>query len=372
MDASSPAVFEDRRDAGRRLAARLERFRHEAPIVLALPRGGVPVADTIAEALAAPLDLLVTRSLGEPGYRVGAVAEGGLSIVDHERARLLGIDAETLMAMRGRASLAVQAAARRLRDGRARLDVVGRTVLVVDDGMGSGNSAAAAVRTVRRRGAARIVLAVPVAGPAALERLRAEADEVVCLEQASTARWYARAGRVSDAEITAALADRPEPGHLHLPEGARGVVVVAAADGVVRAALSAMGFATLAAGSHDEADSLAGAVRWLRGLPSVRDLAIGCFGAGPTAETVLGAAALTTEISAVVAAGGHPERVTAPSGAATLLVIGGEDRELLELERASGRYEIAVVAGASHDFAEPGALEQVAHLAGGWFAHHTW
>jgi hypothetical protein len=176
---------------------------------------------------------------------------------------------------------------------------------------------------------------------------------------------------VSDAEIASALAIRPAPEPLHLPEGARGAVVLAGAHGPVRQTLDAMGFATLALGPQADAGAIVDAITDLRALPGVGTLAIGCFGLGPAAEAALGAAALTTEISAVVAAGGRPDHVTAPISAATLLVLGGEDRHLLALARDCGRHELAVVAGASHDFAEPGALDQVAHLAGTWFARHT-
>jgi putative phosphoribosyl transferase len=365
------AVFRDRRDAGRRLAARLARVRHEAPVVLAIPRGGVPLAEEIADALGAPLDLLVVHSLGDPGAQVGAVAEGGLAVVDHDRAASLGIGADALAAMRGRGGLTVEAAARRLRDGRPRLDLVGRTVLLVDDGVGTGDVAIAATRAARRRGAARIVLAVPIAGPGALARLRLEADEVVCLEVAPTARWYERAAQVTDAEIAAALGVRTQPSSMHLPEAARGAVIVVSTAGAVRAALDGIGFATYGLPPDADAATIADTAGRLRSRPAVERLAIGCFGLGPAAEEALAAAALTPEINAVVAAGGRPDHVATSNGAATLLVIGGEDRHVLALARGSGRHEIAVVAGASHDFAEPGAIEQVAHLTAAWFARHA-
>ena len=205
MSTTSPAVFRDRGDAGRRLAARLERLRHEAPVVLALPRGGVPVAGEVAAALAAPLDVIVVHKLGDPDARFGAVAEDGLAVVDHDRARELGIDPTRLSALREQAGAMAATSGWRLRRGRTPHDIVGRTVVLVDDGVGTGDSAIAAARTARRRGAARIVLAVPVARAAALARLGEELDEVVCVEVAPIARWYEHAPAVSDAEIIGAL-----------------------------------------------------------------------------------------------------------------------------------------------------------------------
>jgi putative phosphoribosyl transferase len=373
-------LYRDRRDAGRRLSARVERLRHEAPLVLAIPRGGVPVAVEVAQALAAPLDVLVVHKVGAPGERVGAVAEGGLAVIDHDRVRTLNLSAEALARQRDRAGADADSAARRLRDGAAPLDLVGRTVLIVDDGAGTGASAIAAARTARRRGAARIVLGLPVAGAAVLTRLGEEVDEIVCVEVEPLARWYEDSPASADSEIVAALhgeRSMRDP-RLHLPQAARGVIVLAAADELVRRTLDDMGFATLQIPSED-VDGLGAAVVHLRELPATAHLGLGLFGLGATASVVLAAAAAGRDVGAVVAAGGRPDRVAARIAdlvAPTMLVLGGEDRSGLRLARtlsahipAPARY-LAVVAGASHDFVEPGALGQVAHLAGGWFARH--
>jgi putative phosphoribosyl transferase len=270
--------------------------------------------------------------------------------------------------------------ARRLRGGRPPRDIVGRTVLLVDDGVGTGDSAVAAAHTARRRGAARIVLAVPVARTAALARLGEELDEIVCIEVGPLARWYEHAPAISDAEITGALAATARrPGDwLHVPEAARGAVVLAAPSETVRRALSGMGFATLAlVAAGADAATVVAAGRRLRAEPATKRLPIGCFGLGDTAEAVLVAAA-GFDFRAVVAAGGRPDRAAPQLGrvsAATLLVIGGEDRHVLRLAREagdqlSGEHGLAVVPGATHDFSQPGTLEQVAHHAGAWFARH--
>jgi predicted phosphoribosyltransferase len=375
MSATSSAVFRDRSEAGRRLAVRLERLRHEAPVVLALPRGGVPVAAEVAAALAAPLDVIAVHKLGDPGGRFGAVAEDGVAVVDHDRALALGVDPARLSALREQAGVAAAESVRRLRAGGPPRDIVGRTVVLVDDGVGTGDAAIAAARTARRRGAARIVLAVPVASASAFARLGEELDEVVCVEIAPPARWYEHAPQVSDAAIIAALA---RAGHaqesLRVPEGARGAVVLATPIGPVRRTLAAMGYAILELQDDGTIDA---ALQRLRSTPATKGLPIGCFGLGDAAETALDAAA-ANDVRAVVAAGGRPDRAgsSLPSvTAATLLVVGGEDRHVLRLAReigtrVTGDHGLAVVPGADHDFTQPGALEQVAHHTGAWFARH--
>lgn len=380
MGATTPAAFKDRTDAGRTLAVQLARLRREAPVVLAVPRGGVPVAAEVAAALAAPLDILVVHKLGEPGGHFGAVAEGGLAVVDHARATALGIGSEALSTMRDRAAEAADADARRLRSGVARRDVVGRTVILVDDGLDTGNSAIAAARTARRRGAGRIVLATPVAAAAALSRLGEEVDELVCVEVAAAARWYERAATSSDAEINAALrAGGPRLGpELHVPEAARGLILTAGAGELVCRRFRTMGFAVCELPTDSGAEAFEHATELLAKRPAVRFLGVGYFGFGPAADAALRAAS-RTGVRAVVTAGGRPDRADAALTdltAATLLIVGGEDRLLVRLARASSRRlaaterQVAVVAGAGHDFAEPGALAQVAHLGGAWFARH--
>lgn len=381
------AVFRDRRDAGRRLAARLEHLRPEAPVVLAVPRGGLPVAQEVAQALGAPLDVLTVRKVGEPRSRYGAVAEGGIAVIDHDDAARLGIDAAALAAAREHALADVEQQARHHRDGRAPLDIAGRTVVLIDDGIGTGRSAIAAAHAARRRGAARIVLAVPVSGSAALARVSEELDEVVCIEVGPLARWYEDAPFVTDAEIRSALAAQSEvttetvelPGgvtaRLVVPQAARGAVILATDHAPVAEILRNRGFATLALRPEPSAP-FRDAAAWLHGYPATERLGLGLYGSGATAVAAL-ASARECEAQAVVAAGGRPDRAELPGPAvAVLLVVGGEDRTLLRLARTAQQQferdagQLAVVAGATHAFAEHGAVEQVAHLAAGWFAAH--
>lgn len=362
MSTTTDAVFADRTDAGRRLAARAGRLRSEAPVVLAIPTGGVPVAAEVAKALASPLDVLVVRKLGRPGHRFGAVAEGGIAVVDHERVRRAGVGAHERSLARLDAEEAADRIAARLRAGRPPYDIVGRTVLIVDDGVGTGDSAIAAARTARHRGAARVVLAVPAVDSVALARLAKEVDEIVFAEVTSAARWYAHGEPPGEREVEAALGPQHPDGRLHLPEGARGAVVVAGGDGLLLGRLHDMGFAALVASGDDIAE----AVERLSARPETSQLAVGVLGLGEAADAALGAAG---GVRAVVAAGALPEPGLVVLSPATLLVVGGEDRHGLELARATG-LPVAVVPGAQRTFAEPGALEQVGHLAGAWFAQH--
>jgi putative phosphoribosyl transferase len=378
VDRTSAAVFRDRREAGRRLAARVARFRREAPVVLALSRGGVLVAEEVAATLAAPLDLLVVHNLGEPGARVGAVAEGGIAVVDHDRAAALGLAAEQVARLREQAVVAVDDDARRFRRGAAPVALAGRTVLLVDDGVGSGDALRAASRAARRQGATRIVAAVPVTGAAALSRLGEELDEIVCVEVGPDRRWYASSAEISDADIAAALAPgTPQFGsEFFVPQAARGLVVLIGATEPVIRRLREMRFATFDLPETATERDLIGALDRLRRLPAVRLLGIGCFGFGGGVATAL-LTATRPYISALVLAGGRLDRALELDGtvrAPTLFVVGGEDAHMTRIARqarercvAAGS-QVAVVAGAGRSFTEPGALEQVALLAGGWFA----
>ena len=178
-------MFEDRVDAGRRLAAHLREHRGAATIVLGLPRGGVPVAAEVARALGAPLDVVVVRKLGvpaQPEVAMGAVGEGGVEVVDWDLVRRAGVTPDELRQVEARERAVVAARAAELRGGRPPLDLIGRTALVVDDGIATGSTAAAACGVVRALGAARVVVAAPVAPPG-LTAVSLDADELVCVER---------------------------------------------------------------------------------------------------------------------------------------------------------------------------------------------
>jgi predicted phosphoribosyltransferase len=206
-------TFLDRRDAGRQLAAQVMALADERPVVIALPRGGVPVAFELAQRLAAPLDVLAVRKLGAPAnpeFGVGAITEDGTSVLDSDVARRVGMTGEVLAATVEREARELRRRVEVYRDGRAPVDVRGRTVIVVDDGLATGLTDLAAVRALRARGAGRIVVAVPVGARESVDLVGAEADEIIChtvpRQLVGVGRWYRDFSPVSDREVLALLA----------------------------------------------------------------------------------------------------------------------------------------------------------------------
>jgi predicted phosphoribosyltransferase len=208
--------FADRPDAGRRLAKRLEPLTGEAPVVVALPRGGVPVGREVAAALGAPLEVLVVRKLGaphNPEYGIGAIAEGGTRVIDSEAIAVLGVDERVVDSIveREAAELCRRIAA--YRGDRPPLSLRGRTAIVVDDGVATGVTVTAALRAVRSQKPRRTILAVPVCAPESALRLGEEADEVVCLRTPAllygVGQWYRDFSQVSDEEVVVALRNSP-------------------------------------------------------------------------------------------------------------------------------------------------------------------
>jgi putative phosphoribosyl transferase len=211
-------AFVDRSDAGRRLARALLAYRHRRPVVLALPRGGVPVAAEIAAALNAPLDLVLVRKIGvpvQPELAMGAVVNGGAPIVvrNDDVIALTGIDEAEFEAVRDRELAEIERRRRLWLGDRVSVDVAGRTAIVIDDGIATGATTRAALRALRLRQPARLVLAVPVAPTDTVEALRQEADEVVCLETHASfgaiGFYYADFRQLSDQEVRDIVARFP-------------------------------------------------------------------------------------------------------------------------------------------------------------------
>jgi predicted phosphoribosyltransferase len=206
--------FRDRTDAGRRLAARLSAYANRPDvIVLGLPRGGVPVALEVAAALHAPLDVCLVRKLGVPGYAelaMGAVAAGGVEVLNEDLVRELRISAQAIEQAAASERLELERRERLYRSGRSPLALLGRTVLVVDDGLATGATMEAAVAALRKMHPARIVVAVPVGAPDTVDRLRRDADEVVCLSMPepfnAVGLWYDTFDQTSDDEVVRLLA----------------------------------------------------------------------------------------------------------------------------------------------------------------------
>lgn len=425
--------FDDRVDAGRRLAERLEHLRSEHPVVLGLPRGGVPVAFQVAHALGAPLDVIIVRKLGVPYHRelgFGALGEGGVRVVRDDIMRMSRVDEDDLAEVQRDEQIQLERQAERFRGGRQRIPLEGRTAIVVDDGIATGSTASAACKVARAQGAERVVLAVPVASPDAVESLRSEADELVYLSApalfSAVGEWYRDFSQTEDDEVVALLsrdttASAHPAHHIHsdtavslpvdgrrvtldgdltMPPGAPGIVIFAHGSGssrhsprnrAVAAVLNREGLGTLlfdlltAAEGEDrqkvfDIGFLAGRLVEVTDFLRRESVPLCYFGASTGAAAALWAAADAGEggISSVVSRGGRPDlaadrlgRVEAP----TLLLVGGLDQTVLDLnrqaaERLSCENRLVVVDGATHLFEEPGALETVAELACEWFTEH--
>lgn len=218
MSEGGTGRFHNRRDAGRQLAAQLLPLAVEQPVIVGLPRGGVPVAEEVAVALEAVLEVFAVRKIGaphNPEYGIGAIAEDGTRIVDRAALAALEIEDETLREILARESAELRRRVEAYRGGRPVLPLRGRTVIVVDDGVATGVTDTAALRALRHLGPRRLVLAVPVCAPDSAALLRAEADEFVCLVEPGqlygVGQWYADFTQVADAEVLAALG-RAGPG----------------------------------------------------------------------------------------------------------------------------------------------------------------
>ena len=402
--------------------------------MLGLPRGGVPVAFGVAEELRAPLDVIVVRKLGvpfQPEYGFGAIGEGGVLIINDYVVRQTGLTGTQIAEVEARERVLLDRRVRQLRGDNPPVPLTGRTAVIVDDGIATGSTARAACQVARARGASRVVLAAPVGSVEAAAALHRDADEVVCLHTPprlfAIGEWYGDFSQVTDEEVTILLgkaaawqagpgspdpdpaqvvlniAGARLPGSLVLPDQAAGLVVFAHGSGssrhsprnrFVAGVLNRAGLGTLLADllTADEelsrayvfniallAARLAGITGWLHSQPATTAIPLGYFGASTGAAAALWAAASPPlPLAAIVSRGGRPDlagRRLAQVRAPTLLIVGGADRPVLDLNRqAQARLtcenRLEVIPGATHLFAEPGALEQVADLARDWFTRH--
>ncbi|WP_432971428.1 phosphoribosyltransferase family protein [Dactylosporangium sp. CA-233914] len=421
--ANGPRRFTDRAEAGRRLAERLGRELRSDTVVLAVPGGGVPVAVEVAAALGTRLAPLVVQRLAvpfQPDSAMAALGPGGALAVNAAVLHEANVDADELATEAGRARACAADRARRLLAGRPAPDIRGRPVIVVDDVIVTGATVRAACRAARIAGATRVLAAVPVAGEAGLEE-PAAADQMIHLDTvadgARAGGRYADFRPVPDDEVVSLLAaadgrsmpsgrrrvaDPPEEhGRLTVPPDAVGAVVLAhtsrrAEFGPryrwIGGRLRDAGLATLSMNllrPEEEldwtaacdvrllADRLAGGLRRLRADATVRALPIGLFATGNAAAAALAVAARPARdpVAAVVCHDGRPDlawrdlgRVRAPA----LLVAGGRDEHLAELNRAA--YEglahggrLAILRDAGRQLQEAGTLAALTELTGAWF-----
>jgi len=421
--------FRNRRDAGDQLVRRLEHLRAERPVVLGLPRGGVPVAAIVAQRLGAPLDILVVRKIGVPFHpelAMGAVGEEGVRVIDDDVVQLARVTPSELADVEAREKVEVERRAHRYRAGRAPVPIAGKTVVIVDDGIATGSTVRAAIQVARARGVARIVLAVPVASAGSARELRPQVDELVYVAAPESfyavGQFYDDFSQTSDDDVVALLAGAPGSGdsgldqdvtieidgarlygRLTVPPGARGTVLFAHGSGsssqsprnqLVARRLNDVGVGTLLFDllTEDEANDrrnvfdidllaarLGAATHWLAAQHPEVSGSLGYFGASTGAAAALRAAAdPQIDVDAVVSRGGradlafeHLGRVRAP----TLLIVGGNDEPVLHLNRRAAEqlrceHQLVVVRDATHLFEEPGALEAVARVAAVWFVRH--
>jgi len=423
--------FRNRAEAGRILAERLSvevaaSDMGRRPLVLALPRGGVPVAREVALRLNAPLEVLVVRKIGapeNPEFGIGAITESGYFWINPEAVGDLRVDADEMEKSITAEFMDVSREVDRFRGGRSLPDLRGRTAIVVDDGIATGVTAVVAARYLRSQGASRIIVAAPVCAKDTLPLLKKEADQVICLETpemfSAVGLWYEDFSQLTDDEVVRLLNTPAEPAgmdlslsrDLALPRGSfegkepRGLVLFAHGSGSSRFSLRnrhvaqqlhEAGFATILFDLLTEEESAnrervfdipflaerliqatGSAMRALseRGFPEVP---IGYFGASTGAAAALWAAAdLGTQIHAIVSRGGRPDlagsrltEVRAP----TLLIVGSRDHPVIEMNtRALHRLpdaEMVLIEGATHLFEEEGALEEVGKQAIRWFEAH--
>lgn len=417
--------FRDRGDAGRRLAQRVLALRLDHPVILGMARGGVPVAAEVSRALGAPLDVLVVRKLGypsQPELAMGAIGEGGVRVLNDNVIDQLGVPPSVIERVAATEEHELERRLAAYRAGRHAVPLTGRAVVVVDDGLATGATARAAVSVVRHRGAQRVVVAAPVAPPAVVRALGAEADDVICVEVSERffgiGQWYEDFHQVGDDEVRHILSDAADgparpvvvpadavelPGELTVPPGAGGLVVFAHGSGssrssprnqAVAATLQRAGMATLLFDlltPTESADAskvfdvgllahrLSAALAWARRQPDLERLPVGLFGASTGAAAALATAAdAGPAVKAVVSRGGRPDLVPqaelARVAAPTLLLVGSLDTAVLEGNRQAHASlpngTLMVVAGAGHLFEEPGTLEEVARQATAFLLEH--
>jgi putative phosphoribosyl transferase len=212
-------VFRDRVDAGGKLAKQLSTYANRSDvIVLGIPRGGVPVAFEVANALNAPLDVFLSRKLGVPGQEelaFGAVATGGIRVLDHELIDAVGIPEHEIERITEHVKMELERREDVYRSGRPPLDVEGQTVILVDDGIATGSSMRAAINALRQMKPARIVIAVPVAPVSTCERLREDVDELVCIDTPepffAIGQFYEDFSQLTDEEVTLLLHRASQP-----------------------------------------------------------------------------------------------------------------------------------------------------------------
>lgn len=416
-------IYTNRQEAAELLVQALSEYRGKTPLILAIPRGSVPMGQIIAEALGGELDVALVRKLRaphQPELAIGSVDETGyVYLADH--ARTMNLSSSYVEAEKREQLVTLHNRRHQYTSVRPAISPRGRIVIIVDDGIATGSTMIAAIHAARAQNPAKLIVATAVAPRDTLARIAPLADDIVCLQTPdefyAVGEFFRDFSQVTDEEVVALLnpqsdPDDPEvlipadgrelPGSLTLPAGATGIILFAHGSGSSRlsprnryvakmlnqASIGTLLFDLLTAEEDVDYETrfnipmltqrLITVTQWLaKGLGKGYNL--GYFGASTGAASALIAAAeLGPKIKCVVSRGGRPDlamkmldRVQSP----TLLLVGGEDYQVIELnqlafERLRCEKEISIIPGATHLFEEPGTLEDVARLAAAWCQKH--
>ncbi|MEK2646251.1 alpha/beta fold hydrolase [Bdellovibrio sp. BCCA] len=417
--------FAGREEAGRLLGEKLISLKDQNPVVLAIPRGGVPLAFEIAKMLKSPLDLLMVKKIGaprQPELAVGAVSEDGEPLFNDSVIKFLSLKKTYLNQAAKQKTSEIQEQLKKFRGSKKTENVKNKTVIIVDDGIATGATLLAAIQFLRKKEPKKIIVAAPVAAKETVEKIKKVADDVICLMTpenfVAVGLWYEDFTQVSDEEVIRLIAesrfmnadnereitieDGKEKlfGDLTSVDKAKGLVIFAHGSGSSRKSprnqfvakeLNKAGFSTLLFDLLTEHESKDRsnvfdinllAQRLLlatqAGLEQTHHIPIGYFGASTGAGAALVAAAKSkNKISAVVSRGGRPDlakehlkKVEAP----TLLLVGGNDLAVIPLNKSAGLQlktsRLVIVPGATHLFEEPGTLDEVVEYAIEWFNEH--
>jgi len=207
-------MFQNRQQAGQKLAKDLQQYRSKKPIILGIPRGGVVVACEVAKALQAPLDVIVARKIGaplQPEFAIGAIAPGGIRVFNEESVRYFALNKQDLNALVSREQQEMQRRIELYRAGRKKLDLENQIVIVIDDGLATGLTALAAVRSVKKAGAKEIILAIPVAAADTMRNMAHEVDKIIYLSApeyfGAVSRFYEEFPQTTDEEVITILSE---------------------------------------------------------------------------------------------------------------------------------------------------------------------
>lgn len=421
-------IFKDRSHAGQLLSQKLHKYAKDSVIVLALPRGGVPVAAEIANALEAPLDVLIVRKVGAPyqaELAVGAVCEEAEPVWNQAILAKLGLDSADLSRTLSRERQKIEKQTRLFRDSRKFPVFTQKIVILVDDGLATGATMSAAVEYLRSKSEAKVIVAVPVAAASSARILRGRVEDMVIVEERedlmSVGQWYEDFSQVSDDEVVALLKGSGDNskkasrevdilierikllGDLTTFPSMKAIIIFAHGSGSSRKSsrnqhvamvLNEKGFGTLLFDLLSEREAqnrenvfdiellstrLALVTLWLREEVGIKTVPFGFFGASTGAGAAIQAAVKLTgkeSIFAIVSRGGRPdlaENALKLLKVPTLLLVGGQDYGVIELnrkaQRALSNCKLSIIPGATHLFDEPNTLEDVSKQAAQWFVN---